>query len=482
LDKRAGTSRNASAQQQPLIIKAFEMTFSKLGFLTGALLAAQFVFAQGVVQGQKNPAYTAVQQALASEQNPDVVFDKLLELREKNDFQGQTAALQRMLELRPYESELQYELARTYALAGERTGAFDTLIKLQQQGFAYSIETEADLKSIADTKVFKYIKEGLDVNRRPFGGGKTMLTVQSDIEQIESLAYDEPRKRFLVASMQTGDVLAVAANGVTTAFAKPTPENGLFAVSALAIDAPRNILYVASTALPGFKGFDPTLQGLGNISQFELTSGKFIKKTAIPYDGQYHVFVSLSVANSGELYAADVATNSVFQMRQGKLSKLFSSPEFVSIRSIAVSANHKTLFISDYSKGLFAANLEKNEIRELKGKNHNLGGIDGIYAYFDQLIAIQNRTNPKRIMRISVNPDGSIGMRPLEANKADLVMPTTGALVNHKLYFIANSQRDNYDASGKILNAKPARRKIYVVDPNFGADKKVPLSPGLQKK
>jgi hypothetical protein len=296
------------------------------------------------------------------------------------------------------------------------------------------------------------------------------------------LAYDEPRKRFLVASMRTGEVLSVNPSGATSIFAAPSADNGLYAVTSIVIDAPRNILYVASSALPSFKGFDNTQKGLGNISQFDLRSGKLIKKTAIPFDGQFHVFSSLSVARSGEVYAADVATNSVYQMRNNTITRLFGSDEFVSIRTVSVSANHKTLFISDHSKGLFAANLEKNEIRQLQGKGHNLGGIDGIYTYFDQVLAIQNSTTPKRIMRVSVNPDGSIGMRPLEANKADLVMPTTGTLVNHKLYVIANSQRDLYDANGKIVEGKPMRRKIYVIDPNFGADKTVPASPALQKK
>jgi tetratricopeptide (TPR) repeat protein len=125
------------------------------------------------------PAYAVVQQALSNEANPDVVFSKLLELREKGDLQGQIAALQRMLELRPYEADLQYELARIYSLAGERTGAFDTLIKLQQQGFAYEIEKEKAFDSLNKSEVYKYIKEGLDVNRKPFGNGKTLLAISN---------------------------------------------------------------------------------------------------------------------------------------------------------------------------------------------------------------------------------------------------------------------------------------------------------------
>jgi hypothetical protein len=86
---------------------------------------------------------------------------------------------------------------------------------------------------------------------------------------------------------------------------------------------------------------------------------------------------------------------------------------------------------------------------------------------------------PVRVMRISPEASGNFAMRPLEANKPALSAPTFGTLVNSKLYLIANSQRDQYDANGKIVDGvKPTRRQIYVIDPNFGARRKIPTLPG----
>ena len=64
---------------------------------------------------------------------------------------------------------------------------------------------------------------------------------------------------------------------------------------------------------------------------------------------------------------------------------------------------------------------------------------------------------------------GITSLQPLEAGKPDMLSPTYGALKGNDFYFIANSQRDLYDATGKIMaGEKPERRRIYKIDPKFG--------------
>lgn len=412
------------------------------------------------------PVATDSELALAQINDVAILLDKLEEHRRNADLRQQAYVLKRLTELRPYAGGLQWELARVYAQRDDKSAAYNALIVLQQQGFNFDPNKDDAFKKIAGTGAYKYIVEGLVANAKPFGDGKVALTVQSDVELIESISHDPIRDKFIVASAKTGEIFLLDAKGQASPFIKPDAGNGLFGVYSLLADAKRDVLYVGSTALPSYVGFEPSKYGQGGVSQFQLSTGKFLKRIPLPFDGQPHALSAMAIAKSGELYAADAIGRTVYQLRDGKFRQLFQSPELSSLRGLAISEDHKWIYFTDFEFGLHIADLGKNEIRNLKSTNQNLGGIDGIYLQNKQLFAIQNGTTPTRVLRIILSPEGNAIAKviPVEANKPELTAPTFGALVGNKLYFIANSQRDLYAADGKILDGeKPERRKVYVV-------------------
>jgi len=427
------------------------------------------------------PVLSPEELALAALNDVNAVMAKLEEYKAKKDLQRQAYAYKRLSELRPYAVGIMWELARTYAMINERTGAYDTMLRLQQQGINFDPTGDPAFDKLKDSKVFKYIVEGMRTNSKPFGEGKLAFTIQSDVEQIESFVFDPTRNRFFAGSAATGEIISVDLAGKTKPFVLSGNENGLFGVHSMAVDATRGLLYVGTTSLPSFKGFDPATLGRGGIAQFELSTGKLRAKFALPFDGKAHVISALTVAPNGNVYAVDVSTNTVYQLSADKLTPLFSSPEFSSLRGIAVTSDHKYLYLSDYENGLFIASLERNQVRVLTAKNQNLGGIDGVYAYKNQIIALQSGTSPTRVLRVLLGAKGVEQVQPLEANKAAMSVPSFGTLKGNEIYFIANSQRDLYDGNGKILTGhKPERRKIYVVDADFGIQAELPdLEPML---
>ena len=451
-----GVWLNAAAAQAPQV---------KAPYLTPAPNAAP----------EPAPVLSPDQLALAAMSDVNAVLAKLEEYKAKKDLQRQAYAYKRLSELRPYAVGIMWELARTYAMINERTGAYDTMLRLQQQGINFDPTGDAAFDKIKDTKVFKYIVEGMQANAKPFGDGKVAFTIQSDLEQIESFVFDPTRNRFFAASAATGEIVSVDLAGKTKPFVPSGKANGLFGVHSMTVDAARDLLYVGTTSLPGFKDFDPDTLGRGGIAQFELSTGKLRAKFALPFDGKAHVISALTVAPNGDVYAVDVSTNTVYQLSAGKLTPLFSSAEFSSLRGIAVTSDHKFLYLSDYENGLFIASLERNQVRSLVAKNQNLGGIDGVYAYKNQIIALQSGTSPTRVLRVLLGANGVEQVQPLEANKAAMTVPSFGAIKGNQIYFIANSQRDLYDGSGKILPGnKPVRRQIYVVDADFGIQTQLP--------
>ena len=420
-------------------------------------------------------ALSADEMALAAMTDVNAVMAKLEEYKASKDLKRQAYAYKRLSELRPYAGGILWELARTYAMINERTGAYDTMLRLQQQGFNFDPTGDAAFDNLKDSKVFKYVVEGMQTNAKPFGEGKVAFTIQNDVEQIESLAFDPTRNRFFAASAATGEIFTVDLTGKTKPFISPSKENGLFGVYSMAVDAARDLLYVGTTSLPSFKGFDADTFGRGGIAQFELSTGKLRAKYALPFDAKARVISAMTVAPNGDVYAVEVLSNTVYQLRSGTLAPLFNSAEFSSLRGIAVTDDHKYLYLSDYENGLFIASLERNQIRALAAKNQNLGGIDGLYAYKNQIIALQNGTSPTRVLRVLLGANGIEQVQPLEANKAAMSVPSFGAMKGNQIYFIANSQRDLYDGNGKILaGEKAVRRKIYAVDADFATQTQPP--------
>ena len=438
--------------------------------------AAPAAQAAPAVQAAPAPAVQSPEQlALANINDPAQVMAKLEQARAKNDLAAQSYALVRLSQLRPYAGGILWELARIYALMNERTGAYDAMLRLQEQGFNYDPTGDADFKNLEETKVYAHIVQGLRANATPFGEGKMAFSVQNDSEQIESIAFDPTRNRFLMGSITTGEVLSVDETGKTTVLIKPDAENGLFGVYALLVDPTRDALYAATTSLPSFKGFKQESFGQGGVVKFKLSTGKMERQLSFPADQKVHVISAMALAPSGEVYATDAGTNSVFQIRGDQLRLLFSSPELSSLRGIAVSPDHKLLYLSDYEKGVYVADLERNKVLQLTAPKQNLGGIEGVYMFKDQLLAIQNGTSPMRVLRLSFDADGISKVQPIEANKTALSFPTFGVLKGERLFFIANSQRDFYDGQGKIVaGQRPQRRVVYSVDGNFGSNLQLP--------
>ena len=81
-----------------------------------------------------------------------------------------------------------------------------------------------------------------------------------------------------------------------------------------------------------------------------------------------------------------------------------------------------------------------------------LSGIDGLYVTGDSFLAVQNGTNPPRLMRFSRDLHRQ---EVLEANWAGLGDPTHGVIAGNDFYFIANSGWGDYDEAGRKKAGSP---------------------------
>ncbi len=428
------------------------------------LLALGSATAHAQLLPDAQPALSATQAELKASEDFNFILGKAVEFREASDWRRYSWAMERALELRPYNFIFQFELARAYALQDDKQKAYDRLIRMQQQGFAFTTADNPDFEKIRGTEVYEYIEKNLKANLTPFGEGQVAFTVQDGPELLESLTFSRRMDRFLMGSLKTGQILAVDRSGKSNVLIEPDDRNKLQSVTALAVSNDGNTLYATTAATATFPGATPSDAVHAALLSFELPSGKLIRRHALPFDGQPQLPASLTVAPDGTVFIADAARPQIHRFKDGKVERIAASSALTSLRGIAVSKDGKRLFVSDYDLGLIGMATDGKELYGLSAGNHNLAGIEGLVWHGEHLYAIQNAFPPSRLVRIVTAQGGAElkGLQPLEANRPALSMPTVGVVVDNDYFFIANSQRDIYGPDGKLAQGQQVEaRQIW---------------------
>lgn len=425
---------------------------------------------------------------IAQMQSPEALFRLATIYKQQDNNERLSWVLQRLTVLRPNSGELKLALAAAYAAQGQKSKTYDALLGMQRQGFGYDIADNKAFVKVADTRVWTYIVDNLKANLKSFGEGKVAYTLPKGDHLYESLAYDSKRKQFLVGSVRDGTISLLDKDGKLKEFIKPDAANGLWAVYALSIDPDNQALYVASTASVYFKGFSQTDFGKAGVFKFDLASGKLLKKYLLTPDSQPRTLSSIVAGRNGQVFAADGLRNIIYRLDGGELKPLVENPRLTSVRGLALSDDGKTLYFADYSLGIAGVDLAAGKGFEIEydPKGLVLGGIDGLYWYQHNLVIIQNGMSPHRVMRLALDASGRKIVRatPLDAGNPAFTLPTYGAIDGDGLYFIANSQKNEYDSFGSPKDkSKLEAERIFRSDLQFawkaqsaGRD---PLSPAL---
>jgi hypothetical protein len=131
----------------------------------------------------------------------------------------------------------------------------------------------------------------------------------------EAISWDESRGSFLVGTVDTGAVLAVTPAGEVEELLRASDENGLLAITGIAVDAARKKLWLSSAGVPGFVGLKQADLGRGALLEFNLESLELLKRYVIPVDGLPHVPGSLELTPGGDVYLS-IAMPMVFRKWQ----------------------------------------------------------------------------------------------------------------------------------------------------------------------
>ncbi len=367
------------------------------------------------------------------------------------DFNASQKHFEEALAFRPYHPGLMYTVAALQSLNGNSEDALSLLQEVADMGLVYPVAEDSDFDNIKETESFEHILEKMETAKQPVTNSQVAITLKEKDLVTESVAFDEKTGRFFISSIYKRKIVGVDKKGETADFI-PEGDSGIWSIFSLRIDHKRNSLWANSSAMTETKNILETEVGQAGIFEFNLANGK-LKNKFILKDSTEHIFGDFIFGEKNQIIVSDSKSSNIYVLNYGSGSyqAIYSSAVLASPQGLVLTPDKKHLLIADYSQGLFIFTLKTGDIKNIEtAENICLLGIDGLYSYEGDLIAIQNGVRPNRVVRLQINStyDTITSLEVLEANNPVLDDPTLGTIVGDTFYYIANSQWNAFGKDG----------------------------------
>lgn len=382
--------------------------------------------------------------------------------------------LKQLVKLVPGSLPIKMELAYSYAADDMKSPAYDLLLRMKGQGFGLDVSKDPNFEKIHGTEVWDYIVKSLQSNLKPFGEGKKAFDLPAADLMFNALAWDPVHAKFLVGSARDGGIYHADKQGKISKFIKSDSHNRLWSIMDMAVDGKRNRLWVATTSVFFFKGYDTNNAGQAALAEFDLKTGKLLHRYPLKGSG---VFLStLALAPDGKVYAADGVNKKLYTVEKGKLKEFAHNPRLNNIRALAVSGDGKRLYLADTILGVIGLDLESAKAFNLAYNPESLvlPGIVDMHSYKNTLVVIEPGMQPQRVMRLKLSEDGRKVTNAMPLDVANPLFDSlgNGAVAGSKLYFMVNDQRSKYDDHGLLKDgAVLGPVHVFESDMDFAWDK-----------
>ncbi|HUP45451.1 MAG TPA: nuclear transport factor 2 family protein, partial [Thermoanaerobaculia bacterium] len=200
---------------------------------------------------------------------------------------------------------------------------------------------------------------------------------------------------------------------------------------------------------PPLERDDPASRGKGALFRFDLKSGALIGVYRGAGEPQFN---DLVVTGEGDVYTTAGGAG-IWRLRAGaEAVEPFLAPEGSFFNGIAITADGRSIFAASHREGVLKIDVATKAYSRLDVPPGTiLGGIDGLYVHENSLVAVQNGTDPMRVIRAWLDPEMTRVVRfaVLEQEHPESDFPLTGTIVGDHLYYVARSQLRAFE-DGKI--------------------------------
>jgi hypothetical protein len=385
-------------------------------------------------------------------------------------------AAKRLFDLLSGHPETVFAMAKAEARLGHAAAALDWLSAYAAMGLTHDFSAEPDLVSLYQADGFAAVRARIESNGRPVTHAVRAFALGDPDLLTEDIAWDPSARRFFISSVREAKIVALDEHGGGARDFVPAGRDGIRGVLALAVDGRRGCLWATTATMPqthGFRGDDDL--GHSAVLRYELTTGKLLQRydlpvpahlrkaphgsrawaVAVPPKERQRVLGDMTLAASGDVFVSEAVTGAVYTIRRDRdaLEVLVAAGTFASPQTPAVTPDGRRLLVADYLRGIGIVDLASRAVTWMAHPREvAVNGIDGMYLAGSSLIAVQNGTEPRRVIRLVLDPSLTRIDRwePIESNSPGLGEPTHGTLVGKDFYFLANSGWDKLADDGAL--------------------------------
>lgn len=350
----------------------------------------------------------------------------------------------------PDSSSVHLRLLNAQLGAEDFEGLLVTLRWLKERGYVFS--------QIAQEQIPELIGEA------HAGAARALILPETEVIEASEIIATVPAEAGLIEGLFAAESenLLVAASITGNAIHIFEPTNGWTAISIPGASDLSGIIgepddtmgWVASSNLDESEDPDPLFTGLMGLR------GDFQNPVLVPAPEGAKAVSDITIGRDRTVYASDPIGGGVYRKPMGatELETLIAPGTFRSPQGLALSRDGTRLYVSDYRYGLAMIDLATGDVERLVSDVPAiLDGVDGLWFYEGELIAVQNGTSPMRISAFTLSEDGTriSGVRTLEQAHPGWTEPLGGSIANGALIYVATGQWDRF-VKGEPAQDKPA--------------------------
>src|SRR5947209_11594224 len=370
-------------------------------------------------------------------------------------------ALKRQRLLHHSTAALQQVAARA-ADAGDKTRSISALSELLNMGQDVSalLGHPAIKEAFSPSELADYSRRSKH-HATPLSIGRKLVTVSAPDLLPEDIAYDSHASNFFLTSVLQKKTVKVSRAGAVSDFALSPSGWPMFA---LRIDEKRGRLWATEAALEDFTPAPKADWGRSAVLCFDLASGKLLKR----FEPKEHTALAdMVLLPNGDAIISDGANGGIYRtsLPAGVIERIDDGKQFLSPQTPALDSDGHRMYIPDYTRGIAIFDLNTKKLTWLDPQSrYALNGIDGLYFLDGSLIALQNGTEPERVVRWTLNAshDRIVSEQIIERSTPTLGDPTHGVIVGTHFYYIANSGWNHLDDHG-VLKAGETLTHPYIM-------------------
>ena len=383
-------------------------------------------------------------------------YGRMLAARRANDLVTARAEAARAAAAWPTQPAYQWARAVMSARARDTAGALSALRDYAALGLGRDLTSDSAIGSLRSAAGFDAIRGAHDRNRVPVVRGKVLRELTDSTLWPEGIDYDPRTGAFYLASVRRRTIVRVDSDG-TTRELWPSNRGGLGAMLGVRVDAPRGLIWATTSGMRQMGGYAPADSIIAALLRIDARTGAIERRWDLPAIDGGHVLGDVAVGRLGDVYFTDSNEPVLYRLRpNAETFDRITHPLFRSLQGVAPTPDGRFVYVADYSHGLLRVRLRDWDVVRVRDAPGSTSlGCDGIVLHGGAIIAVQNGVAPARIVRFALNAEGDsiVSVRVLDQNPALAPEPTIGTMVGERFVYVANSQWDEYDGSGRLLPA-----------------------------